>query len=218
MPRLTAAPARPLARHRILFLLLILSWAISWPVVKIGVAAVPPIWYACFRYWIATVCLFVIAIARRESGVPPRSGWPLGGIGRAADGCVFCSDRNGVDCSSTRASVCHRIFYTRLGCSARGVVVARTCVASREGRRRAWRVRCARDCAARRAHRRSETDCGECDARARLRTLASLAPHRLPTSVQSRPRSLTGPWWKPDVIFRQGRCQWRSWQRRALAL
>src|SRR5262245_35167585 len=77
MPRLTASPASPLARHRILFLLLILSWAISWPVVKIGVATVPPIWYACFRYGIATVCLFAIAIARRESGIPPRSDWPL---------------------------------------------------------------------------------------------------------------------------------------------
>jgi hypothetical protein len=43
-----AAPTT--TRHRFLLVLLILSWAISWPVIKVGVATVPPIWYACFRY------------------------------------------------------------------------------------------------------------------------------------------------------------------------
>ena len=66
-----------MARHRILLVLLILSWAISWPVIKIGVATVPPIWYACFRYGIATVCLFTFVVVRREAAFPPRSDWPL---------------------------------------------------------------------------------------------------------------------------------------------
>src|SRR5215831_13834565 len=64
-------------RHRALLALLILSWAISWPLIKVGVATVPPIWYACFRYWIATVCLFVLVALRRESSCPPRADWPL---------------------------------------------------------------------------------------------------------------------------------------------
>jgi drug/metabolite transporter (DMT)-like permease len=63
--------------RRILLALLILSWAASWPVVKIGVATVPPIWYACFRYAIATVCLFTLVLARREAAFPPRADWPL---------------------------------------------------------------------------------------------------------------------------------------------
>ena len=75
-------------RHRILLVLLILSWAISWPVIKVGVATVPPIWYACFRYGIATVCLFAFVVARREAALPPRSDWPLvavsGGLQMAA--------------------------------------------------------------------------------------------------------------------------------------
>jgi len=66
-----------LARHRILLVWLILSWAISWPVVKVGVATVPPIWYACFRYGIATVCLFTFVVARGEARFPPRSDWPV---------------------------------------------------------------------------------------------------------------------------------------------
>lgn len=68
---------RASARHRILLVSLILSWAISWPVVKIGVATVPPIWYACFRYGIAAICLFAIVVVRRETAFPPRSDWPL---------------------------------------------------------------------------------------------------------------------------------------------
>jgi drug/metabolite transporter (DMT)-like permease len=57
--------------------LLVLSWAISWPVIKVGVATVPPLWYACFRYWIATTCLFTLAAARRRVTLPPRSDRPL---------------------------------------------------------------------------------------------------------------------------------------------
>ena len=64
-------------RHRILLALLILTWAISWPAIKVGVATVPPMWYACFRYVIAASCLFTLVAVRRELALPPRSDWPL---------------------------------------------------------------------------------------------------------------------------------------------
>src|SRR5215510_14321881 len=64
-------------RHHILVALLILSWAISWPLIKVGVATVPPIWFACFRYSIAALCLFVLVALRREASFPPRADWPL---------------------------------------------------------------------------------------------------------------------------------------------
>jgi drug/metabolite transporter (DMT)-like permease len=60
-----------------LLAVLILTWAISWPVIKVGVATVPPIWYAYFRYVIATICLFTFVAVRREVAFPPRSDWPL---------------------------------------------------------------------------------------------------------------------------------------------
>ena len=72
-----ATPARPMARHRALLIALIVSWGISWPVLKVGIATVPPIWFACFRYGIATVCLFALLAARDEAAWPPRSDWPL---------------------------------------------------------------------------------------------------------------------------------------------
>jgi len=64
-------------RHRILLALLILIWAISWPAIKVGVATVPPIWYACFRYVIAASCLFTLVAVWRGVRLPPRSDWPL---------------------------------------------------------------------------------------------------------------------------------------------
>ena len=65
------------AGRRILLALLILCWAASWPVIKIGVATVPPIWYACFRYAIATACLFTLVLVRRGAAFPARADWPL---------------------------------------------------------------------------------------------------------------------------------------------
>jgi drug/metabolite transporter (DMT)-like permease len=66
-----AAPTT--TRHRLLLVLLILSWAISWPVIKVGVATAPPLWYACLRYGIAAVCLFTFVVARGDAALPPRS-------------------------------------------------------------------------------------------------------------------------------------------------
>lgn len=42
-------------RYRSLLVLLILTWAISWPVIKVGVTDIPPLWCACWRYVIVFV-------------------------------------------------------------------------------------------------------------------------------------------------------------------
>jgi drug/metabolite transporter (DMT)-like permease len=64
-------------RHRVMLALLIASWGISWPLIKVGIAAVSPLWYACFRYAIAASCLFALVAVRREAAFPPRADWPL---------------------------------------------------------------------------------------------------------------------------------------------
>lgn len=64
-------------RQRRLLGLLVLTWAISWPVIKIGVTTVPPLWYGALRYLLAASCLFAFAALRREVALPPRSDWPL---------------------------------------------------------------------------------------------------------------------------------------------
>jgi drug/metabolite transporter (DMT)-like permease len=55
----------------------VVIWAVSWPVIKIGVATVSPIWYACLRYLVATSCLFALVAVRGELVVPSRSDWRL---------------------------------------------------------------------------------------------------------------------------------------------
>jgi len=65
------APRRPAARllpagrsdltsvtgPTILLVLLICVWGVSWPVIKIGVGSIPPIWFGCLRYLIAAAML-----------------------------------------------------------------------------------------------------------------------------------------------------------------
>jgi drug/metabolite transporter (DMT)-like permease len=50
--------------------ILVAVWGASWPVIKIGVATVPPVWFACLRYIVATACLVPIVAARGELRLP----------------------------------------------------------------------------------------------------------------------------------------------------
>src|SRR5262249_52411959 len=81
--RWQVAPVRPEGAARIgigpgpLLILIVVVWAVSWPAIKVGVADVPPIWYGCLRYAVATVCLFAYLVARMIPPLPPRSDWPL---------------------------------------------------------------------------------------------------------------------------------------------
>lgn len=54
-------------------LALVLVWAISWPVIKIGVGVVPPLWFACLRYVVATGVLMAAVAVRGGVRFPSRS-------------------------------------------------------------------------------------------------------------------------------------------------
>lgn len=64
-------------RSRWLLLLLVLIWGASWPVIKVGVGTVPPIWFACLRYVAGTTCLLAVVALRGELTQPSPSGWKL---------------------------------------------------------------------------------------------------------------------------------------------
>lgn len=72
-----AEPARPKPRDWLLLLSLVLIWAVSWPVIKVGVGQIPPLWYGCLRYAIAALILFGLVVAKGELALPPRSDLPL---------------------------------------------------------------------------------------------------------------------------------------------
>ena len=59
----SAGAVVPRSRDWLLLLSLVLIWAASWPVIKIGVGQIAPIWYGCLRYAIAALILFVVLIA-----------------------------------------------------------------------------------------------------------------------------------------------------------
>jgi drug/metabolite transporter (DMT)-like permease len=73
----SAEGGKPKPQDWLLLLSLVLIWAVSWPVIKIGVGQIPPIWYGCLRYSIAALILFGLAAARGELALPPRSDLPL---------------------------------------------------------------------------------------------------------------------------------------------
>jgi O-acetylserine/cysteine efflux transporter len=72
-PAVAAETDKPKPRDWVLLFSLVLIWAVSWPVIKIGVGQIPPIWYGCLRYAIAALILFGLVRARGELALPPRS-------------------------------------------------------------------------------------------------------------------------------------------------
>lgn len=72
-----AEAAKPKPQDWLLLSSLVLIWALSWPVIKIGVGQISPIWYGCERYAIAALILFGLLAVRRQLAFPPRSDLPL---------------------------------------------------------------------------------------------------------------------------------------------
>lgn len=66
--------------HAWLLVALVVAWGASWPLVKLGLKTVPPLWYGCLRYAIAAACLFAIAGLRRDWRVPRGGDWRLVGV------------------------------------------------------------------------------------------------------------------------------------------
>jgi drug/metabolite transporter (DMT)-like permease len=65
-------------RQGVLFLLtVILAWGFTWPVNKLVLMSVPPVWAVALRSAIATVTTFVLAFALRRLIAPPREDLPV---------------------------------------------------------------------------------------------------------------------------------------------
>jgi O-acetylserine/cysteine efflux transporter len=62
-------------RARALLLGLVIVWAISWSVIKIGVSTMPPLWFACLRYGMAAACTFAFVAIRGRLRWPAAADW-----------------------------------------------------------------------------------------------------------------------------------------------
>ncbi|MGH7279507.1 MAG: DMT family transporter, partial [Candidatus Rokuibacteriota bacterium] len=55
----------------------VVAWGLTWPVNKVILESLPPLWMAALRSGIATVALFAIAVGRARLVVPPRADLPV---------------------------------------------------------------------------------------------------------------------------------------------
>jgi drug/metabolite transporter (DMT)-like permease len=55
----------------------ILIWGTNWPVMKIALEQIPPLWFSCLRFVCGGACLFLLQAARGELRLPQRGDWPF---------------------------------------------------------------------------------------------------------------------------------------------
>ena len=60
-----------------LFLFIIISWGIAWPINKMGLNYMSPLWYTTTRLLIGTAVMFMFVIAMKKFAFPQRHDWPL---------------------------------------------------------------------------------------------------------------------------------------------
>lgn len=66
--------------HRRAYLLLasiILLWGVNWPVMKVGLLYMPPLWFAAVRVLLGGACLFALVAARGRLRLPERRDLPI---------------------------------------------------------------------------------------------------------------------------------------------
>jgi drug/metabolite transporter (DMT)-like permease len=61
----------------ILLATVVLAWGLTWPVNKVILATVPPVWAVTVRTGIGAVALFALAAAQRRLSLPPRHDLPV---------------------------------------------------------------------------------------------------------------------------------------------
>lgn len=67
----------PTIRIYMLVILLIIVWGLCWPINKLGLAYIPPIWFAVFRLLIGTISLFCITLFAGKFALPTRKDLPI---------------------------------------------------------------------------------------------------------------------------------------------
>lgn len=64
-------------RHIALFIFIILSWGLAWPINKVGLEYMSPLWYTAIRLIIGTVTMMAFVIGIKKFSLPQRKDIPL---------------------------------------------------------------------------------------------------------------------------------------------
>jgi drug/metabolite transporter (DMT)-like permease len=71
--------APPPTSHRagLLLVLVILLWGINWPIIRLGLAVIPPLWFAAARLALGAACLWLIQVFGSGIVAPTRQDLPI---------------------------------------------------------------------------------------------------------------------------------------------
>lgn len=64
-------------RSGVLLTVVILLWGCNWPIIKLGLADLSPLWFAAARLGLGAVCLFVLNAMAGRLRLPPRGDLPV---------------------------------------------------------------------------------------------------------------------------------------------
>jgi drug/metabolite transporter (DMT)-like permease len=56
---------------------IVLLWGVNWPLMKLGLADMPPLWFSTARMGMGAVVLFAVLAATRRLAWPSRRDWPI---------------------------------------------------------------------------------------------------------------------------------------------
>lgn len=77
----TAVPSRPdgpsLRVSLLLLAAVVTLWGAHWPIMKVGLTHVGPLWFNALRYTTGALSLFLVVAVLGRLRVPPRRDWPL---------------------------------------------------------------------------------------------------------------------------------------------
>lgn len=61
----------------VLLFLVIVIWALAWPISKLGLMDMPPLWYSALRLAIGFLTIFFILLLQNKIKLPSKKDWPL---------------------------------------------------------------------------------------------------------------------------------------------
>lgn len=75
-PAKTSVPLSRGAAYAV-FAVLVLIWGLNWPIMKMVVHLMPPVWFVVARLALGSVCLFAVLLATGRLAKPTRADWPV---------------------------------------------------------------------------------------------------------------------------------------------
>jgi len=78
-PHTSSPSSKPLSRSAAYALLvaLVVIWGLNWPIMKLVVHAMPPLWFVVTRLTVGAACLFAFLLATGRLATPTRADWPV---------------------------------------------------------------------------------------------------------------------------------------------